>query len=269
MHAVHKNTQKKRIYLYIIVFFGVIIIINPFNILGSVRGVASTLFLPVNGVGQGFGTSVRDALGVVVHMGDMHEENQVLLQENQHLRAEIAQLLDMRGENDVLRKELGLAQRGKFDLVHAEVVVRDSVGGDQWIMINKGVDDGIQKDMAVVVDEDIFVGYIDTIDKNTSRVRLLTHPESVVNVVNAKSGAEAISRGQHGLSVVVEDIKKGDEVHDGDMFVTSQIGNKFPRGLSVGTAQNISLSHDDLFQSANIIPMTQLDKIRFVSVIKK
>ncbi|PID52752.1 MAG: rod shape-determining protein MreC [Candidatus Moraniibacteriota bacterium] len=269
MHAVHKNKQGKRKYLYIIVILVAIIVLDPFSVLGFVRGITSTLFLPFNHIGQNLGESFGDSFDVVLHMGDMHRDNQRLIQENQDLRAELMYLTDIKNENNILRTELGLLPRKDFELIYAEVVVRDSLGGDQWVMINVGAENGVKKDMAVIVGAGVFVGYIDTVDQKISRVRLITHPESVVNVVNADSGAEAISRGRYGLSVVVEDIKKGDKVQDGDMFVTSQIGNKFPRGFSVGVAQNVALSNDDLFQRANIIPLVSLDDIRFVSVVKK
>ena len=269
MHVVHKNRQKKKIFIYIVLIVGVLILWNPFNFLGFLRGVTTTLFLPVNGFGQKVGFSLKENFEVVLHMGDLHEENQMLVRENQELRASLAAFSDVKNENEILRHEAGLSPRDQFDLVQAEVVVRDSLGGDQWVMINKGSRDDITKDMAVVVEGKIFVGYVDLVDYDTSRVRLLTHPDSVVNVANAESGAEAISHGHHGLSVVVKDIKKGDEVKNGDMFVTSQISNRFPRGLGVGTAQNVAISGDELFQSANIMPLVDLGKIHFVSIIKK
>ncbi len=269
MHAVHKNTHKKRKYLFVIVVLGIVLITDPFNILSVLRGTVATLFLPINHITQHIGVSVGRSFDIVVHMGDMYAQNQKLAQENQQLRAQIMQLTDVQKENVALRKEYDLSPRDDFTLIAAEVVVRDALGGDHWVMINRGTKDGVAEDMAVIVGEGIFVGYTDAVDYATARVRLLTHPKSVVNVVNANSGAEALSRGQHGLSIVVEDIKKGDAVHDGDVFVTSQIGNKFARGFSVGTAQNVALSEDDLFQSANIIPLASLSDIRFVSVVKK
>lgn len=269
MHSVHKFKRKKNRYIYIIVIGVALLILNPFNIIGTLRSFGAIAFVPFGNFGSGIGSSAKDAFSIVLHMSDMNQQNQLLSQEVQQLRAQIAMFSDVQNENDVLRSELQLLPRNNFDLVYAEAIARDVLGGDQWIMINKGSNDGITNDMAVIVQDSIFVGYIDSVDQSVSRVRLLTHPESVINVVDSRSGAEAIARGYHGLSLVVEDIKKEDQVENGDVFVTSQIGNRFPRGLSVGTAQNVSLTEDDLFQSAIITPIVPLDSFRFVAVIKK
>lgn len=269
MQSIHAHRRKKNKYIYIIIIIVALTIINPFNFLGSARSVFSVVFSPLSSVGHGISLYVRDSLGMVVDMGSLYEKNQELEQEIARLRAENATLADIKKENDLLRSDLALLPKDKHELIGAEVVLRDSLGGDQWIMIDKGSHHDVERDMAVIVGDSIFVGYIDDVDIATARVRLLTHPDSVVNVVSVEGGAEAISHGHHGLSVIVEDIKKDDQVKNGDMFVTSQIGNKLPRGLSVGTAQNISSSPDQLFQSAHIAPLTSLGDIRFVFVVKK
>lgn len=267
MQAIHIKKRAKNRYFFIAAIV-IIIFINPFNLFGFVHSGFSVIFAPVSIFAQNVGTFAHSSFGMVFHVGDLHADNQRLTQEMRQLVAQNAMLGDLENENAQLRNELDLLPREKFDLVGAEVVLRDAIGGDQWIMINKGSHDGIAKDMAVIIDEGIFVGYIDNVDASSSRVRLLTHPESVVNVVDVENNAEAIARGHHGLSLLVEDIEKDDRVENGDMFVTSQIGNRFPRGLSVGTAQNVQLSDDQLFQGAHIMPLAPLGDVRFVFVIK-
>lgn len=267
MQAIHTKKRTKKRYFYIL-FIIALIFINPFNIFGPIRSGFSFLFLPLSSFGQNVGAYARNSFAMVFRVGDLHYDNQRLTQEVRQLAAENAQFDDLKNENAKLRTALDLLPRKDFDLIGAEVILRDSLGGDQWIMINKGTHDGIAKDMAVIIDAGTFVGYVDEVDALNAQVRLLTHPESVINVVDAKSNAEAIAHGHHGLSLIVEDIKKDDHVENGDMFVTSQIGHKFPRGLSVGVAQNVTSSDDQLFQSARIIPLAPLEDIRFVFVIK-
>lgn len=268
-YTTHKPSYKKAKYVFAVVVAIVVMIINPFDVMGHVRHAIATVFVPLNHIGRSIGMLATRAVDVVTHIGTMSADNQRLLEENANLKAQIAGCTDTKKENATLREQMQLSVRDTFQTVSAQVVVRDTLGGNQWMMIDRGRDAGIGEHMAVVTGDSVFVGYIDHVDATTARVRLLTHPESVVNIVDAESGAEAIARGQHGLSVVVEDMQKGDAVRNGDTFVTSNIGTKFPRGLGVGTVQNVTLSEDHLFQSAHIMPFAPLETVRFVSVIIK
>jgi rod shape-determining protein MreC len=268
MDVVHKRKRKKNVYYFVIVIVVVILIVNPFNIVGFLRSFTAEMIMPLKNSGQSFGRTINSSFSVFFNIRDVSDQNQELLQKNQELESQVAQIQDLKRENDHLRNEIGLLPRDAYEIISTEVVIRDNVGGNHWVMVNKGTRDGVEENMAAIVGESVFVGYVDMVDHDVSRIRLLTHPDSVITVVDAKSGAEAVARGRHGLSIIVEDIKKGAEVNNGNMFITSQVGNRFPRGLSVGTGQNISLSEDGLFQSANIIPAADLDSLHFVSIIK-
>lgn len=267
MQSLHKKKRKKNIFIYIIlivIFFAV----DPFNIFGFVRSAIMVPLVPMVEFGFDIGSHFSDSGNMIFSIGTLYEQNQDLNNKVRQLESENATFGDVKNENDLLRKELELLPREQFDMIGADVVLRDPLGGDQWVMINRGQNDGVVIGKAVLVNENIFVGYIDEVDQKTARVRLITHPNSIVNIASVRTGSEAIAYGKHGLSVVVEDIKKDDDVINGDALITSNIGNIFPRGLSVGKVQNISTPTDELFQSANIILPVPLSNLRFVFVIK-
>lgn len=267
MQSIHKHKRKKNIFIYIVVIV-VILIINPFNFFGSIRNIIAIPLTPIIQIGSGFGSYISEHVDMILHIGSLYEENQFLNNEIQQLKADNSFIADIKNENEILRKEIKLLPRDKFELIGADVILRDPLGGNQWIMINRGSDDGLQVGNGVIVGESIFIGEIDEISNATARVRLITSSENSVNIVTARTSSEAIAYGKHGLSVVVEDIKKDDDVVEGDMFVTSNIGNIFPRGLNIGIVQNIKLSDDNLFKKATIAPLVSLDNIRFVFIIK-
>jgi len=267
MQSIHKKKQKKNIFIFIAIVV-VFIIVNPFDMFGSVRSIIMVPFAPLTHLGTNIGAYFFDKSNMILHIGTLYQQNQELSSNVRQLESKNSMLVDVKNENDLLRQNLSLLPREQFNFVGADVVLRDPLGGDQWVTINRGKQDGIEVGMVAVVDEGVFVGHVDEIDRTTARIKLITHPESVVNVVSARTGAEAIAYGEHGLSVVVEDIKKDDDVVDGDVFITSDIGNMFPRGLSVGTVQNMTTSTNNLFQRANIVPLVSLNDLRFVFIIK-
>ena len=267
MQVIHKKKRNKNTIIYIVAFI-ILIIINPFNVFGFVRNIIMVSLTPITRQGSAMGMYISDKVSMVFSIGTLYRNNQNLENKVRQLEAKNAMLIDTKNENDKLRSALELLPRDELKFIGGDVILRDSLGGNQWIMINRGKKDGVTVGKAVVVDENILVGIIDKVDNVIARVQLVTHPESVINAVTARTGAQAIVLGLHGLSMVAEDIKMDDDVVNGDMFVTSDIGNSFPRGLSIGTVQSITYSTDQLFQKATILPSAPLDRLQHVFVIK-
>ncbi len=267
MQSLHKNKKKKKIFIYIIIII-LLIAINPFNMFGFVRSVIMVPLEPLIKMGFGTGSRLSHQMHMIFSIGTLYRQNQELHSRVRQLESENAYLIDVKNENEILRKNVNLLPQGKFELMGAEVVLRNPVGGDQWIVINRGKMDGVEIGNSVIVDEGVFVGHVDEVDHTTARVQLVTNPESIINVVTARSGAQAIAYGNHGISIIVEDIKKNDDVVEGDMFITSDVGNKYTSGLSVGRVQSITTAENNLFQIANVLPLVALDELRFVFIVK-
>ncbi len=267
MQVIHKKKRNKNIVIYSIIFV-VFIVTNPFNMFGFVRNIIMVPFEPVVRQGSIVGMYISDKVDMIFSIGTLYRDNQNLENKVQQLEAEKAMLTDVKNENNELRNILKLLPRDEFKFIGGDVILHDSLGGNQWIVINRGKKDGVAVGKAVVVGKSVLVGIVDEVEDTTSRIQLITHPKSVINVTTARTGAQAIILGLHGLSIAVEDIKMDDDVVNGDVFVTSDIGNSFPRGLTVGTVQNITPSKDQLFQNATILPSASLNGLRHVFVIK-
>jgi rod shape-determining protein MreC len=262
--------MEKRSSFKIIVVFSLAIffmVLNPYNFFAPVRSFFSSIFMPLIQVGYLSGNKVGDFLDTLKSIGTLKQDNENLNEENLELKFKINELKDIANENEQLRKELDIETRKDLNLLGAEVVFKDISGKNGWIEIDRGSADGLAKDMPIVVGGKNLVGFVDEVFTNYSRVRLINHPESVVNVVTIESNVEAIAKGEYGISVVVEKINQDAKVEPGMTFVTSQISGKFPRGLSVGVVQNVSSSQGGLFKNARIMSLVDFSKIRFVFVV--
>ena len=268
MQSLHRTNYSKRIIIFIIGMM-VVVWIDPFGVTQYARNIISIVTRPVMSGGFAVGDRAYGIWDLVFGIGTLHEENQVLQQRVQKLESDAALLQDVKKENEELRTLLDIAPRDTYTLIGAETILRDSLGGNQWIMIDKGRADGVAENMTVIVNDGVYVGRVSSVDEHTAQVQLLTHPEHVVNVTGIQGGAEAIMRGNHGLSAVVEDIKKDIRVEDGESFITSQIGNKTTRGFLVGTIHNVATSPDALFQTGNIVPAAALDRLHIVFIVKE
>jgi rod shape-determining protein MreC len=201
-------------------------------------------------------------------IGQLKNENERLIKENREFLAEKSGLEEMGRENEILRRELKLLPKEKFNLEGGSVTSQDFYGQGDWLEIDKGSNSGIEKEMPVVVDSGILIGKIGEVYPTTSKVILLSSPESAVNAIDSKTDSKGVVRGEYGLGVIMDMVLQSESLNRGDDIITSGIGKGFPRGLLIGKAQEIGSSGDKLFKRAIISSPVDFSRLRFVFVIK-
>lgn len=202
-------------------------------------------------------------------IGDLKSENEKLMKEKQELSAEIAKLEDVENENKRLRKELDLSPKGKYELEAGFAIAQDPRGSGNYLLLDKGSNDGISDGMPVIVSNGILVGKIREVYANESKAALLTDQNSAVNAEITDSGTKGIAKGVFGLGLTLDMISQADVVNEGDTVITSGLGREMPRGLLIGKVGQVSQSPDKLFQQANIIPPVEFSDLQVVFVVKK
>ena len=265
----HSITSKKLFKLiFIAAILAVLIFLNPRKTFDPIENVFTLMLSPFQKVFYSLALdyeNTRDFLGTI---GQLKNENEKLINYNQELLAENAMLGSVDDENKVLRDQLNLLPRSSFDLIASFVVGQDPNGMGNWLEIDKGSEDGVVQGDSVIVSNGILIGRIDEVGSNTSKVVLLTNPESVVNVVTLKNGTKGVAKGEYGLGIVFDMILQTDQINVGDDVVTSGIGGDIPKGLYVGTVQEVHPSEDHLFQQATITSPVQASKLQILFVIK-
>ncbi len=252
---------------FIAIFFGLLILVNPKGALNPVRNVFLDVLAPLKRITYTISASIEGVGEFVGSVGQLKKENEKLLSENQGLLGERTMLADMRNENDDLRSQLELLPRNQYKLLSATIISQDPNGMGNWMEIDKGSEDGLTEGMPVVVSKSVLVGRIGDVTPRSAKVVLLTNPKSVVSVATTQTGAKGVIRGEYGLGIIFDMILQTDSVQSGNEVVTSGIGSQMPRGLFVGTVQDVHPSSDHLFQQAGVISPIQISKLQFVFVI--
>lgn len=240
---------------------------HPGFIVRPVAIVVQVMALPFEQVFSFVAFEVRDIVRFLGSIGELKTENERLVGENRDLMMELALLRDIRGENDTLRKEFSLAPREQYELLSAEVIGEDVSDQGQSLLINRGSGSGVQVGMPVVVGKGVLVGKVEAVFLGSARVRLLSHPESLVAATTVERGAKGAVRGEHGLGILFDVVPRTDVIKRGDSLITSGLGGDFPRGLLIGTLQDPRYTTDKLFQQASVVAPTRYEDIRFLSVI--
>lgn len=232
-----------------------------------VRVVASTVLWPIQRFFSPVAFEIRDLTSFFGSIGDLKRANESLEKERVSLLAENAKLRDLGKENEELRRSLELLPRDRYDVIGATVIGRDVSGMGSWLQINQGSNQGIKRGMAVIVEAGVLVGRVEEVYLHSARIMLLSNPESIVNAITVDTDAQGVVKGEHGLGIIYDMVLQADVLKNGDTVVTSGLGETAPKGLLVGTIQDVRLTDDKLFQRATLSSPVRSDRLRYVFVV--
>ncbi|MFZ2154042.1 MAG: rod shape-determining protein MreC [Candidatus Moraniibacteriota bacterium] len=264
-----KFTSKKIFKVFVVIAIATILIIwNPQNFFSKVRGFFIGVTYPVQRVFASGANRVNFLTKVFSSIGEIRKENEQLIEQNLRLKSENLKLADTVKENEILREQLAILPRDKFDLEAAYIIGRDSYNNSSWILVDKGRRNGLENGMSVVVAEGVLVGRVEEVMETTAKIIFITNQIINVNVETMDTRAVGVVRGDYGLGLVMDLVLQTDALKLGDKVVTSDISQNIPRGLLVGEIKEVNPMKNDLFQKAIISSPVDFSKLRFVFIIK-
>jgi rod shape-determining protein MreC len=154
------------------------------------------------------------------------------------LAAENARALELRQENERLRRLLGMREDMVPKSIGASVITSRIGSQSRMIVVDRGSADGVRPDMAVVAWGGA-VGRVVSVTSGFARVRLLTDPNSGAAGVVARSRAEGMVVGRGADPMDMLYVPKYDDVAMGDRVVTAGLDGVFPRGFGIGRVSAI------------------------------
>ncbi len=164
---------------------------------------------------------------------------QELLQDAQ-VRELRYRLTEIESQNQRMKELLKVKVNPTDNGVWAVVIGR---GADSWwnqILIGKGSNDGI-KSGSVVVAPGGLVGRVTYVSPNSSRVLLVSDPNSQVGVVVSRSRYNGMLKGQSQNTATLEFFERDPDAKVGDIIHTSQFSTLFPENVPVGRIKSINL----------------------------
>lgn len=191
----------------------------------------------------------------------VYEQNKLLRQEIQRLRAWREQAQQLERENAQLRALNNVRLTPRIGFVSGEVIADSGSPFAQSVLLNIGRGDGVA-DGAAAVDGDGLVGRVVGVGDRASRLLLLTDFNSRVPVKVTPSGRRAILTGQNDDAPRLSFIESTSGVAPGDRVVTSGDGGVFPPDLPVGV---VAVMGDT---DARIQISADYERLEFVRVLR-
>ncbi len=199
--------------------------------------------------------------------------------ENQHLKSRLeefaavqAEVTDLRSENGQLKEIVGKeADLRDYNPIQATVIARNP---DQWeekIILNKGENDGVTENMAVMTARGL-IGKVSIVTATTSTVELIStqNPNYRVSamVIGGKEGVFGLIEGYDAerQELLLKRIDAEVELEVGQQVVSSGLGGIFPKGLIIGEITEITIDEFGLTKLAYVKPAANFTLLNHVMI---
>ncbi len=200
-----------------------------------------------------------------IYLRGVRQENRDLKYEIERLRLEQVRLTDDAEQARRLQALLGFKEQFISKTIAAQVIGSTGSELSRGVFIDKGDNDGIKRDMAVITADGV-VGKVLHVYASTSLVLLIDDQSSGVGALLDKSRLQGILRGTPAGEIVMEKVLADENVEPGEKIVTSGGDQIFAKGLPAGTVISVSRGPES-FLNIRVRPAANLGKLEEVMVI--
>lgn len=151
------------------------------------------------------------------------------------------------------------------------VVVYNTVNSQKnYIQLNRGANQGIKDNMAVVSSDGSVVGVVVNVSPNFSQVMSLLHVQNSVSTSLKKSGETGTAEwdGKDPRYLTLKRIPKTVEVKKGDTVLTSSVSYNFPPGYMVGTVTDVKIDNTSGMYLLKIKTAANFNNLQQVHIIE-
>lgn len=196
-------------------------------------------------------------------------ENIFLRGERDLFRSEYFKLLDLKAENEFLRRALNLGKAGGEKAILANIAAFDPFHAADFVLLDKGRRDGVAADDAVILSGNILVGRVKDVDDRESRALLITSGQSRATAVSEDGRVRGVVSGSASGALALDLVLKDAGLAPGQILISSGLDGVFRRGFLVGEAVKITSDSAAPFQKASVRPFFNLRDLKQVFVLVK
>lgn len=209
----------------------------------------------------------------MMHRFSLGEENDHLTQQNIELMREHDNMfvwkedttLTMMSNTDSLHtKSMRL-----YDYTYAHVIFKTTDQAFNYLIIDKGSEDGISRDMAVTCPQGV-VGVVSDVSEHFSSIIPILHPDSRISatVSPINQVGTVVWEGNNPQVAYLENIPQHLEINIGDSVLTSGFSNIFPKGLLIGTVKEVATGKNASFLTIKVKLAADFNRLNTVYLIE-
>jgi rod shape-determining protein MreC len=214
-----------------------------------------------------FTGNILTSINNVSQYFSLKDANRKLAEENVRLLNESKKYYMKTNEQVFLYQDT--LYRQQYEFISAKVIGNTTNKRNNYLTLNKGSRQGIQKDMGVVTSNGI-VGIVKEVSPNFSSVISVLHKDTKISAKVKKNGHLGTvnwSGGDYRYGELV-DIPTHVKPTIGDTIITSGYSSSFPEGIMIGTISDFRIEKGDNFYTITIKFSTDFNNISYAHVIR-
>ena len=202
---------------------------------------------------------VQSAIDYSESRGQMRARIQELEDRNLILSARAQRMEALAAENMRYRAMLNSPVADDATMTVARIIAVSPDPNRHLLTIDRGERDGISEG-APILNADGVMGQLIQTGSTASRALLVTDNQHGLPVLNNRTGQRGIAEGVGQFNrLLVRNLASTSEVKEGDLWVTSGLGGRFPAGYPVGVTVGTTTSADAAYLTASLEPLAKLD----------
>lgn len=212
-------------------------------------------------------SSVSSFFQSLVPFHSLRRENAELRDRINILNRKIETYKVIQDENDRLKSFLNFKKTAPYSTVPAQVIGRDPSNWANSLIIDKGMLSGVEGNKAVISAKGL-VGRVIELGKRSSKVLLITDPNSRVGVIIQRNRQGGILAGRPDGKCRMIYIALDSDVAIGDRVLTAGLGSIFPKDILVGEVASVDKEPGRLYKYAIIKTAEDLSRIEEVLCLR-
>jgi len=273
------NSKKNIIIPIVIIIVGIVSIIaiyQPKNSEGNtVQAVVNDTIASVNKVITAPKRWLNNRTKSVSNLTSTYKENQKLKNKVHQSDDLKQQAKNQAQEIERLKAEADLNQTlTSYERVTATVINRSPDTWQDRLIVDKGSNDGVEKNMAVMSQKGL-IGRVMDVDTRSATIRLLTTNNKSSNhfsvKISSKSGdtlGVLNKYDEEAEQLIGSQFSREKDIKEGDVVKTSGLGGNSPADLVIGKVVKVKTDSYGMNQEVHIEPYAQMEDISFVTIIQ-
>lgn len=209
----------------------------------------------------------------VMHTFSLGPENEKLVQQNIALLREQDNMFIVKDDTTLTQMSevdsLHTKRMRLYDYSYAHVIFKTTDQAFNYIIVDKGSEDGICKDMAVTSPTGV-VGVVSDVSKHFSAIIPILHPDSRISAIVSPINqvGTVVWEGPDPEVAFLENIPQHLEINVGDSVMTSGFSNIFPKGMLIGTVKEVMVGKNASFLTIKLRLATDFRRLGLVYLIE-
>ncbi len=183
-------------------------------------------------------------------------------------------LTDLKRENERLRSQLGYLDEARYRAASARIIAKDPGNLYSTFVIDKGMRDGLRKNLPVVAYQDGsegLVGRVLEVGKASSIISPIFDSSAHISARLDRTRYEGLvsGGGSPDVPLTMRYIKKRakDEIQYGDLVVTSGFQSLYPRDVIIGRVTRILSADYQTSLDIDVEPVLDFARLEYVFVV--